>query len=65
MAAAEGGHVSVAKLLLECGADVQAADNNGATALMWASAGGHMAVAELLKVHAAGRIRSLWRWLFR
>jgi len=33
--------------------------------LMWASAGGHMAVAELLKVHAAGRIRSLWRWLFR
>ena len=64
MAAAEGGHVSVAKLLLERGADVQAVDNDGTTALMWAVAGGHMAVAEFLTEHDAGRIRSLWRWLF-
>ena len=51
--AAEGNHEEVAKLLLDHGADVAAATNNGRTALMLAAAGGHEAVTKLLLDHGA------------
>ena len=44
---------SMAKLLMEQGADVRAADNFGSTALMCAARGGHEAVAQLLLQHGA------------
>ena len=46
-------NASMAKLLLEHGADVATADNDGGTALMWAAQGGHEAVAQLLLQHGA------------
>ena len=48
MVAANGGHVGVTKLLLDHGADVAAADNNGLTSLMVSTQCGHVAVAKLL-----------------
>ena len=44
---------SMAKLLLEKGADAEAAQTDGATALMCAAVGGHEAVAQLLLQHGA------------
>eukprot|EP00435_Cladocopium_sp_Y103_P063102 s173_g24.t1 len=44
---------SMAKLLLEQGADPEAADNDGVTALMYAAEYGHEAVAQLLLQHRA------------
>ena len=41
MVAAKGGHEAVTKLLLDHAADVAAAKNNGATALILAASGGH------------------------
>ena len=46
-------NASMAKLLLEQGADVAAADNDGDTALSFAARGGHEAVAQLLLQHGA------------
>ena len=46
--AAHGGHKAVTQLLLDHGADVEAADNNGQTALSWAACKGHEAVTKLL-----------------
>ena len=43
----------MAQLLLQHGADVAAASNNGVTALMSAARGGHEAVAQLLLQHGA------------
>ncbi|CAE7233942.1 mask, partial [Symbiodinium sp. CCMP2456] len=51
--AAGGGDDSVVNLLLDHGADVAAAKNNGGTALMVAAFGGHLAVAKLLLDHGA------------
>ena len=48
MLASRGGHEAVVKLLLEAGADVRAADENGDTPLMLASRGGREAVVKLL-----------------
>ena len=53
MCAAVGGHEAVAQLLLQHGADVAAARNDGRTALMCAAEGGHEAVAQLLLQHRA------------
>ena len=49
----QASHPSMAKLLLEKGADVTAARNDGLTALMCAAEGGHVAVAQLLLQHGA------------
>ena len=53
MAAAQHGHEAVAKLLLDHGADVAAADSNGVTALMAAAQHGHAEVEKLLLDHGA------------
>ena len=49
--AALGGHEAVAGLLLQNGANVAAASNDGGTALMVAMANNHEAVARLLREH--------------
>ena len=49
----QASNPSMAKLLLEHGADVAAASNNGFTALIRAAQGGHVAVAQLLLQHGA------------
>ena len=46
--AAQKGHLAVARLLLEKGASVDAADKDGNTALIWASMEGREAVVKLL-----------------
>jgi ankyrin repeat protein len=42
------GHCTLAKLLLEKGADIEAKDQSGRTPLLWAAAQGHKALAQLL-----------------
>ena len=49
----QASNPSMAKLLLEKGADVRAARHDGDTALMSAAQGGHEAVAQLLLQHGA------------
>jgi ankyrin repeat protein len=61
--AAREGHVDLVKLLLNAGADVDAKDNRGTTALMKATREGHKETAKLLldrgaNVHAKNRFRS-------
>ena len=51
--AAEQGHVGVARLLLDHGADVTATTHEGATALHWAAFHDHVEVAALLMSHGA------------
>jgi ankyrin repeat protein len=46
--AAEEGHEAVVKLLLEKGAELEAKDSSGWTALIWAAEKGHEAVVKLL-----------------
>ena len=46
--AADGGHLPVVEALLAAGADVQAANNDGDTALMYAAEGGHLPVVAAL-----------------
>ncbi|KAK8080213.1 hypothetical protein PG997_008031 [Apiospora hydei] len=46
--ASSRGRLEVAKLLIEKGADIKAAENDGRTPLHWASWGGHLEVAKLL-----------------
>jgi ankyrin repeat protein len=46
--AAENGHESVVKLLLEKGAELETRFDNGRTALSYAAWNGHEAVANLL-----------------
>ena len=53
MIAAEQGHVEVVRLLLDAGADINLASNNGLTASMLAADQGHVEVARLL-VEAVG-----------
>ena len=48
MNAARNGHVEVVRLLLEAGADKNAAQVNGTTALMAAAEHGHVEVVRLL-----------------
>ena len=48
MLAASHGRVAMVKLLLSCGADVNAQDRDGSTALMCACEHGHANIASLL-----------------
>jgi ankyrin repeat protein len=48
MLAALAGHLSVVQALLAAGADVDAANHTGYTALMWAALKGHLAVVQAL-----------------
>ena len=49
----QASNASMAKLLLEQGADAAAANNDGSTALMLAALGGHAALIQLLLQHDA------------
>ena len=49
----QASNPSIAQLLLEKGADVEAERDNGTTALMCAAHGGHEAVVEQLLTHGA------------
>jgi ankyrin repeat protein len=51
--ASRRGHLDVARLLLENGADTEAKDNEEHTALLWASRGGHVDVVRVLLEHGA------------
>ena len=53
MAAAKGGYSELAKLLLFNGADVNAKDDRGRTALMWAIESGHDEMAEILRKYGS------------
>jgi len=53
MAGQHSGHEAVAQLLLQHGADVAAARNDGVTALMLAALGGQEEVAKMLLQHGA------------
>ena len=46
--ASRGGHVDVARMLVDCGADVSAQTDRGWTALHWASRCGHVDLARML-----------------
>lgn len=48
MFAASGGHLEIARVLVETGADINLRDEYGETALMLASAKGHLEIASLL-----------------
>jgi len=50
--AAAGGHLEAVELLLDAGAELEAADVDGDTPLLWAAHAGHVEVAALL--HDAG-----------
>ena len=63
MLAAHGGNEAVAQLLLQHDANVAAASNDGRTALMFARANRHEAVARLLREHG-GDQNWFRRWLF-
>ena len=47
------GHLDIAKLLLDKGADVNAKSKDGDTALMAASEKGHTKIVELLKARGS------------
>jgi ankyrin repeat protein len=49
MWAAFGGHVEIVQELLQAGAKVNAKNNDGETALMWATWRGHDDIVEMLK----------------
>ena len=51
MLAAEGGHEAVARLLLQHGADVRAANKHGFTALMIERTSRNETLARLLRKH--------------
>ena len=53
MMASQQGHLDVVQALLAKGADVNAKDNDGATALMLASQNGHLDVVQALLAKGA------------
>jgi ankyrin repeat protein len=62
MLACQNGHRDVAELLLDRGAEVGQASQDGLTALMmWACTNGHRDVAELLLDRGAGASKARWK----
>src|SRR5262249_862512 len=57
--AADKGQGEVVRLLLRRGANVDAADSDGWTALMWACRGGHLDIAETLLARGADISRTI------
>ena len=53
--AAEHGHLEVVRLLFEAGADKDAADTDGSTALRFAARNGHLEVVQLLREAGADK----------
>ncbi len=51
--AARYGHKEVAELLITKGADINAKDDGGKTALSYAVEGGYTEIAEILRKHGA------------
>lgn len=58
--AAQYGHGAVVRLLVDAGADVNAVDNSGFTALRWASVAGRAEMVALLKRSGAKDLRVNW-----
>ena len=58
--ASKSGHLDVARLLVQAGADKDCADLSGRTALMFASENGHWEVARFL-VEAGADNTGFWR----
>jgi ankyrin repeat protein len=54
MGAAKKGHIDIVKVLIASGADLNAKDNYGNTALKLAANAGHIEIVELLKEFGAG-----------
>ena len=48
IAAAKNGHAQCARVMIEAGAAVDAADNEGMTALLWAGKNGHEPCARIV-----------------
>ncbi len=53
MIASKKGYLSIVKLLLEHGADIESRQNDGRRALMWAALSGHFDVVKILVAYGA------------
>ncbi len=53
MLAADEGHVNNVRVLILAGADINARDKSGKTALEYAQENGHRVIVRLLKQHGA------------
>ena len=65
MEGAKNGNMAIVNALLDAGADIHTVDDLGNTALMYAEAGRHKAVAHRLMARGAKRIPMPYGFLFR